>query len=67
MRIGLGLTTTGPLPGSSPATAYWHDTSDCAVSLELAKVGGAPLRISSRCPGATSAVPPISFGFRTEF
>lgn len=69
MRIGLGVTTAGPLPGYATTAAYWRDAPDCAVSLEIAEVGGSPLRISSRCPGATGtgAVPPITFGFKREF
>jgi hypothetical protein len=67
MRIGLGLTTAGLLPGSAMTAAYRHDAAECAVSLEIAKVGSVPLRISSHCPGAAGTVPPISFEFRTEF
>jgi hypothetical protein len=67
VRIGLGLTTAGLLPGGPITTAYRQDAAECAVSLEIAKVSSAPLRISMRCPGVAGTVPPISFEFRTEF
>ncbi|GGC70556.1 hypothetical protein GCM10011504_55410 [Siccirubricoccus deserti] len=67
MRIGFGLTTAGLLPGGPITAAYRQDAAECAVSLEIAKLGSAPLRISARCPGSAGTVPPITVAFRTEF
>jgi hypothetical protein len=68
--IGLGSATTAALPGSAPRGAAgqpWYEAEDCAVSLEIGRVRGAPLRVSSHCPVTPGAVPPVTFGFRTEF
>ena len=81
LRIGLGFATTGTLPGiglgsatadAPPGSARgaggrWYEAEDCTASLEVGRVGGAPLRVSSRCPATPGTVPPITLGFRTEF
>jgi hypothetical protein len=82
LHIGLGFATTGALPGiglgSTMADALpapgrggagrgWFEAEDCTASLEVGRVGGAPLRVSARCPVTPGAVPPVTFGFRTEF
>src|SRR4029450_2458311 len=81
LRIGLGFSTAGTLPGIGPGFATvgappgsargtvgrWDEAEDCAASLEVGRVGGAPLRVSARCPVAPGAVPPVTFGLRTEF
>jgi hypothetical protein len=81
LHIGLGLSTAGTLPGTGPGFATagappgsargtvgrWYEAEDCAASLEIGRAGGAPLRVSARCPVMPGAVPPVTFGFRTEF
>jgi hypothetical protein len=82
LRIGLGFATAGTLPGTGLGFAMadalpdpgrgaagrgWFEADDCTASLEVGRVGGAPLRVSARCPVAPGAVPPVTFGFRTEF
>jgi hypothetical protein len=80
-RIGLGFATTGTLPGiglgfatadallgsARGVAGRWYEAEDCTASLEVGRVGGAPLRVSSRCPVTPGTVPPITLGFRTEF
>ena len=68
--IGLGFATAGALPGAparGAAGRRWYDADDCRVSLEIGRVGGAPLRVSSGCLVTPGAVPPVTVGFRTEF
>ena len=69
LHIGLGFATAGALPdpGRGAAGRRWYEADDCTASLEVGRVGGAPLRVSARCPVAPGAVPPVTFGFRTEF
>lgn len=75
VRVGLGIVATGPLPGIAGAPAAGAATaagkpepSECVVSFEIGTVGGAPLRVASRCPGSTGGgAPPLSIGFRTAF
>ena len=82
LRIGLGFATVGTLPGTGLSSAMadalpdpgrgaagrgWFEAEDCTASLEVGRVRGAPLRVSARCPVAPGAVPPVTFGFRTEF
>jgi hypothetical protein len=67
LHLGLGFAMTGALPGPARAAGYWYEADDCTVSLEIGRVGGAPLRVSSRCPATPGAVPPVTLGFRTEF
>jgi hypothetical protein len=68
LRIGLGIATTGPLPGVAGAFADPREPPECRISLDIGTVGGAPLHFVSPCPGAGgTAAPPISFGFRTAF
>ena len=79
---GLGFATAGTLPGTGLSSAMadalpnprrgaagrgWFEAEDCTASLEVGRAGGAPFRVSARCPVAPGAVPPVTFGFRTEF
>jgi hypothetical protein len=67
LRVGLGVSTTGPLGRSSDGAHHPDRPSECKLSIDIGKVGSAPIWVSAPCPKYGLAGAPISFGFKTEF
>ena len=67
LRLGLGITATGPLGRGSDGANYLYEPSECKLSFDIGKVGSAPLWVSAPCPKYGLAGAPISFGFKAEF
>lgn len=67
ITVGLGISTTGGLAFGSPGASHPYEPADCKLSLDIGRVGGAPLRVSAPCQRQGTAGMPITFGFKAEF
>ena len=67
LRLGLGVSAIGGLALGGTGGLNDHQPADCKLSLDIGRVGGAPLRVSAPCTQHGLAATPISFGFKTEF
>jgi hypothetical protein len=66
-KVGLGISTTGGLAFGSTGAKHPCEPADCKLSLDIGRVGDAPLWVSAPCQRQGTAGMPITFGIKTEF